>query len=309
MECDEVEESWDEHWDYEEGEWIAVLSKGKGGKGKGKGKGKVGFQGKCWNCGEMGHSQLQCPKGWGSAKSSGKSSEFQGYCNACGGWGRSARFCAKAKGKGGKGISELDDDAEEPEEESSQHEISGMTMGGSLDAVINQQVKNKYGNDQQEKGKWKKITITADSGAVAVGPESVARVVKTMSTRASRAGLTYVAANGTQIKNEGQKSLSGMSNEGIPINMVMQVCDVKRVLVLGSVSRFVDAGNKVVFDEGGSCIHNKTSGKTMQLRREGGVYKFDLWVKEGGTKKDTAELGSVGDRKNSVFSGQGEELL
>jgi hypothetical protein len=44
MECDEVEESWDEHWDYEEDEWIAVLSKGKGGKGKGKGKGKAGFQ-------------------------------------------------------------------------------------------------------------------------------------------------------------------------------------------------------------------------------------------------------------------------
>jgi hypothetical protein len=98
-----------------------------------------------------------------------------------------------------------------------------------------------------------------------------------------------------------------MSGEGIPINMVMQVCDVKRVL--GSVSRFVDAGIRVVFDEGGSYIHNKTSGKTMQLRREGGVYKFDLWVKEGVKNRGTAELGSVDDRRSSVFSGQGKELL
>ncbi len=48
--------------------------------------------------------------------------------------------------------------------------------------------------------------------------------------------------------------------------------------VLGSVAQMVDAGNRVVFDDTGSYIHNKASGKNTTVHRRNGVYVFDLWV-------------------------------
>ena len=72
---------------------------------KGKGKGKSGFQGKCYACGEYGHSQNNCPHKKGSTKggeaeTKGKGkSGFQGSCWACGEYGHSQNNCPKAAGK------------------------------------------------------------------------------------------------------------------------------------------------------------------------------------------------------------------
>jgi hypothetical protein len=38
------------------------------------------------------------------------------------------------------------------------------------------------------------------------------------------------------------------------------------------------AGNKVVFDEDGSYILNKKTGKTIKVRMDNGNFEFDLWV-------------------------------
>jgi hypothetical protein len=109
--------------------WINAMSKGKG-KSKGKGG---GFQGKCYNCNELGHLARDCTKPKGAGKGGGKApgAGFQGQCYNCGIWGHSAKFCSKPKGKGkgkggkGKGIGSVEE--EEWDEE--------MNLGPSLDSV------------------------------------------------------------------------------------------------------------------------------------------------------------------------------
>ena len=100
----------DEEWYWVENDQdISAIGKGKsmgkgnkgywGGQGKGqygKAAGKGTFQGKCYNCGEQGHSAKFCPKGKGKGKST-----FQGNCYNCGQPGHFAREC-RMKGKGGK---------------------------------------------------------------------------------------------------------------------------------------------------------------------------------------------------------------
>ena len=58
--------------------------------------------------------------------------------------------------------------------------------------------------------------------------------------------------------------------------MVMQVANVRKVL--GSVGKFTDAGNKVVFDNDGSYIMNKKTGEKTALRKVNGVYEFDIFL-------------------------------
>ena len=64
------------------------------------------------------------------------------------------------------------------------------------------------------------------------------------------------------------------------MEMKMQVADVKKLLT--AVSAICDSGNRVVFDNDGSYIESKTNGQKTQLRRESGVYRFDMWVKRSG---------------------------
>ena len=59
-------------------------------------------------------------------------------------------------------------------------------------------------------------------------------------------------------------------------NMTCQVTDVTKAL--GSVSKIVANGNKVVFDESGSFMENKRSRERPWMREENGVYVLDLYV-------------------------------
>ena len=58
----------------------------------------------------------------------------------------------------------------------------------------------------------------------------------------------------------------------------IQVAKVNKILA--SVSRLVEAGNRVVFDspEVGSYIENVKDGKRTFLRQTNGVYFLDVWV-------------------------------
>ena len=60
-------------------------------------------------------------------------------------------------------------------------------------------------------------------------------------------------------------------------NITMQVADVNRALM--SVSRAVNAGNKVVFDEGWSYIEDKRTGLRITIQRRGGLYALESWVR------------------------------
>ena len=99
------------------------------------------------------------------------------------------------------------------------------------------------------------ISVTVDSGAFnTVGPPKVGTYFNLTPTEASAQGKHYRAANGSIIRNHGQRVVTGRTEEGTLVSMPIQVADVSKVL--GSVREMVKSGNRVVFDEdsNGNCI-------------------------------------------------------
>jgi len=59
------------------------------------------------------------------------------------------------------------------------------------------------------------------------------------------------------------------------------VCDVNKALL--SVAKTVKMGNRVVFEDEGSYIEDKTTGERMYLEVRGGMYMLKLWVRKNQT--------------------------
>ena len=56
--------------------------------------------------------------------------------------------------------------------------------------------------------------------------------------------------------------------------MTAQVCDVHRPLM--AVKRVCKHGNRVVFDDDGSYVENKTTGERMKIEEDDGDYVLDM---------------------------------
>ena len=67
-----------------------------------------------------------------------------------------------------------------------------------------------------------------------------------------------------------------MTNEGEIHGMKYQVAPVAKPFV--SVKRICQNGHRVIFDEDGSYIEHKVTGKRIWLREEDGDYMLDMWV-------------------------------
>ena len=81
-------------------------------------------------------------------------------------------------------------------------------------------------------------------------------------TEESRGGQFFVCAGGKEIPNYGGRTLTLSTLDwSSSRNMTFQVTDVTKAL--GSVSKIVANGNKVVFDGLGSFIENKRSRESM----------------------------------------------
>ena len=81
---------------------------------------------------------------------------------------------------------------------------------------------------------WEKINAIMDSGAFdsICGREHVKHSGKVRETAASKSGVEYWAANGGKIKNLGEGDVSGMSEDGLSVEMTAQVCDnVRKMLI------------------------------------------------------------------------------
>ena len=130
---------------------------------------------------------------------------------------------------------------------------------------------------------WEKIRVKLDSGAIdwVFTPEA-GEAFDTKPSIFSKYGINYTAANGTEIKNFGQKTLTGYSNEWKPLSVNVQIADVKSNLAAGM--KIVEAENRIVLDSSGSYIENKVSGDRIQIRHENGFFVFDMWVP---AKKET----------------------
>jgi hypothetical protein len=165
--------------------------------------------------------------------------------------------------------------------------VRGMSYDGvygvdwdQVDAINNQIDAVKH-NDElfNPYGKWEKVTLIADSGAVEhVIPRSILTDMNISPTAASSSGACFRSAKGEPIENYGEKSVKAVTEDGSPVDLTLTVANVNKGL--GSIPKIMKEGNTVVFDEAGSYIMHKKSCKKIPLRRERGVFAFDLWVKK-----------------------------
>ena len=108
--------------------------------------------------------------------------------------------------------------------------------------------------------------IGIDSGAVdTVGPKDIGLQFPIKPTKESELGLGYRAANGSPIKNYGERILKGQTTEGQGLVMKMTVAQVSKVLA--SVAKICECGNTVVFDEDGRYIKDKTQARPPQYTK------------------------------------------
>ena len=144
------------------------------------------------------------------------------------------------------------------------------------------------------------LVVTVDSGAYnTVGPVKAATHFKIEPTKASQTGQHYWAANGSTIRNYGQRIVSGSNESGKQVSLPIQVADVDKVL--GSVREMVNVGNRVVFDKGpdGKCcsyVEHKPTGHKTAIHERDGKFQFDLKIPKG---KGVDSVNSVGDSVES----------
>ena len=86
----------------------------------------------------------------------------------------------------------------------------------------------------------------------------------------------FVAANGEQIKDLGEKNIPFKTNEGIQRCITLRSANVVKPIV--SVQKVVQAGNNVVLDDKNQHIRNIRDGTVIKLDVNTGVYTMDMWI-------------------------------
>ena len=133
----------------------------------------------------------------------------------------------------------------------------------------------KEGAGNARKGK-RLVRAVVNSGAEmsATPPRTFPSAVEPSAM--SRAGLNFRAANNSPIKNHGQTVVQFCSKEGHQCALPFQVADIERPLI--SATDLTDAGNDVILRKSYGEIVSCTTGKSIKLLREGGVYILEMWV-------------------------------
>ena len=120
--------------------------------------------------------------------------------------------------------------------------------------------------------------FTVDSGAADhVIPFGWIKCVEVLDSIGSRIGVTYVAASGTRIPNQGEQRVPFMTREGSWMEMIFQVAKINKPLL--SVSKLIDGDIRVVFDKEGSYLFNKITGDIVRIKRERGVFVLEAFSK------------------------------
>ena len=76
--------------------------------------------------------------------------------------------------------------------------------------------------------------------------------------------------------------MKAVTGEGTNVDITFQIAD-HITQPLGSVGRFCEAGNRVVFDKE-SYIENKATGLRTPIQIRNGEYMMDLYVRKDGKK-------------------------
>ena len=92
--------------------------------------------------------------------------------------------------------------------------------------------------------------------------------------------MEYEVADGTRIKNEGEKTLDADTEGGAVRRITAQVCAVNKALL--SVRKVVAAGNRVVFSPNEAYIEDLATRERMEMEEANGMYVLKAWVKNEG---------------------------
>ena len=140
----------------------------------------------------------------------------------------------------------------------------------------------------EELQEWEEIEMAVDSGATeTVVGEDMIKGVETKPGEATRRGVQYEVASGDLIPNLGEKNFLAYGEQGQARAIKAQVCEVNKALM--SVSRMVQAGNKVVFSKSGSYVEDESTKERIPLREQGGMYMLKLWVKNQSFQRQAEE--------------------
>ena len=143
-------------------------------------------------------------------------------------------------------------------------------------------------NSMEEAQEWEQVEMAVDSGATeTVVGEDMIKGVETKAGEATRRGVQYEVASGELIPNLGEKRFLAYGEEGQVRAIKAQVCEVNKALL--SVSRMVQAGNRVVFSRSGSYVEDENTGERISLREQGGMYMLKLWVKNESFQRQAEE--------------------
>jgi hypothetical protein len=84
----------------------------------------------------------------------------------------------------------------------------------------------------------------------------------------------------------------------------MQVAGVKKPLA--SVRKMCSAGNRVVFDDEGDYVQNKTTGTKIPITQEEGTYQVTMWVPVTEDQETTLQgnmFAALGEERELTFEG------
>ena len=95
----------------------------------------------------------------------------------------------------------------------------------------------------------------------------------------SKRGQVYHATDGTQIPNEGEKTINAVTDDGMEYSATYQMAKVTKPL--NSIGKICDQDNVVVFTSQGGAVVNNTTGKETHFGREHGVYVMRSWIFNG----------------------------
>ena len=120
-----------------------------------------------------------------------------------------------------------------------------------------------------------RVDGTLDSGAEAVVAPRDVIPGPLLASEMSQNGKQYRAANGSRIRNFGQTEAEFRTEEGHMCKLLFQIADVERVLI--GVTPLTASGHEVrLGKEGGEILHVAT-GKTINLKRRGGVFHLPMY--------------------------------
>ena len=125
-----------------------------------------------------------------------------------------------------------------------------------------------------EKDRWVKVRVTMDSGAA--GDVMLEAMFPHVKRGRKTSPEKFVAANGEQIKDLGEKRIRFKTNEGVQRCITFRSANVVKPLI--SMQKVVQAGNTFVLDGKNPHIRNTRDGSIIKLDANNGVYTMGLWI-------------------------------